>query len=307
MIIEFSKELEKQDFYANGKELASIMGLDKDEAGKRVYEYPDDKRVHVATLEKPVLVTDIYRITQLEPTQRDTVFKLFESSVRHTIYDGVSIDFEQEKYPGVWGPSIDTVAFCLGLSRLDLSKIKNAIEIGAGSGFISKYLLEKLPNLKSMDLVDLNQRAEECWKDNINDPRAHFYIEDGALYMESRKTDLLICNPPYIPRPRSIDDNAYEGIGLMRFLISGAKKTLSDSGILVINYSSLSEKEAMEAISESGMTMETLVKMEVPLKVCNVLNNSEWVNYLLQRGMQSKNQNGYQYWHNIFIVALRRT
>jgi tRNA1(Val) A37 N6-methylase TrmN6 len=306
MIIEFSRGLEKQDFYANGNELASVMGLDKDEAGRRVYEYPNDKKVHVATLDKPVLVTDVYRIAQLEPTQRDTVFKLLESPLRRTIYDGVGIDFEQDKYPGVWGPSIDTIAFCEGLSRLDLSRVKNAIEIGSGSGFISKYLLEKLPNLESVDLVDLNPRTEGCWKDNIGDTRAHFYIGDGSAHMESRQTDLLICNPPYIPRPRSIDDNAYEGIGLMKSLIGGAKTMLSEDGVLVINYSSLSEKEAMKAIDKSGMAMETLVKMEVPLKVCNVLNNSEWVEYLLQRGMQSKNQSGYQYWHNIFIVALRR-
>ena len=74
MILRFNQELTEQEIWANGAELASKMGIDKDREGNRVHDWPKDEKVRVATLKDPVLVTDNYKIGQLEPALRDTVF-----------------------------------------------------------------------------------------------------------------------------------------------------------------------------------------------------------------------------------------
>ena len=306
MILKFSKNLKRQDIYANGNELASIMGMDKNRDGERVMTYPEDDRKFVASIKDPILVTDAYKISKFSPITRDTIFTLYGSPKRITEYDGVSVNFEQAKYIGAWGPSIDTLLFCRALGKIkkELSSVKNFVEIGAGSGFISKYLLEKFPNIKSATLVDLNSYAIESCKDNIKDKRAIFVCGDAVKYIKNKKFDLIICNPPYIPRPKSIDDNPYEGVGLLKYLINNSKNILNKGGRFITNISSLSEKEVGETIRQCGINDAKIDKMTVPLKVCNVLNNKKWLSYLLAHGMKAKYENGYEFYQNITITKL---
>jgi protein-L-isoaspartate O-methyltransferase len=307
MILRFNPALTEQEIWANGRELASVMGRDKDEQGNRVHDWPKHEKVHVATLKNPVLVTDNYRIGQLESTLRDTVFALFASPVRTTEYDGTSLEFEQKKYVGVWGPSIDTLLFCRGLRKADLKGVKKALEVGSGSGFISKWLLEHAPDLESMTLVDFNRYAMECAADNIRDKRARLHAGDALEFIEGKKYDLIVCNPPYIPRPKSIDDNAYEGIGLLRYLIEeGTKQHLTQQGRLITNISSLCQRLTDGFTKRAAVDVAQLDQMEVPLKIYNVLNNQEWMSYLLQRGLKKQFKEGYDCWQTIQIVEMHR-
>jgi tRNA1(Val) A37 N6-methylase TrmN6 len=306
MIIKFNKEISEQEIYANGDELARIMGLDKDEKGNRVYTHPKEKMLHVVTFKNPILVTDNYRIGNLEPSLRDTLFALYGSPIRITEYDNTSLEFEQKRYPGVWGPSIDTLLFCRALDKADFKTQKKAIEIGSGSGFVSKYILEHTPSLESLTLIDLNKYALECAQENIKDRRAKFFTGDGIEFIQGKKYDAIICNPPYIPRPKSIDDNPYEGVGLLGYLISHAPQLLTNNGVLITNISSLCKGITKKMINESNVEVKTLDSMEVPLKVYNVLNNKEWMDYLLERGLQKNRHDGYDYWHTIAITELKR-
>ena len=305
MIIKFNKELTEQEIYANGDELARIMGLDKDEKGNRVYAHPKEEKRHIITFKHPVLVTHNYRISHLEPTLRDTLFALYGSPVRITEYDNTSLEFEQKKYPGVWGPSIDTLLFCRALGKTNLTAKKKAIEVGSGSGFISKYILEHTPSLESLTLIDLNRYALECAQENIKDRRAKFFAGDGIEFIQGKKYDMMICNPPYIPRPKSINDNPYEGIGLLAYLIANAPRLLTNNGIFITNISSLCKDITEKIINKSNVEVKELDSMEVPLKVYNVLNNKEWMDYLLERGLQKNRHDGYDYWHTIAIHQIK--
>jgi len=310
MILRFLPDLSKLDISANGAELASIMGVDQDEQGKRVYTWPESRQVFVHTFQNPVLVTDNHKISQLEPAIRDTVFALYNSfTPKITEYDGVRLKFEQRKYPGVWGPSIDTLLFCKALSQLDLSKVKTAVDIGCGSGMISKYVLEKAaPNLESITLVDINPVAGECIKENIKDARAEFKAIDGIKFLsQDKQYDLVLCNPPYIRRPRSIEDNSYEGIGLLVHLIKETPRIVTPQGSLVTNISSLSGSIAQEAIAQAAVIDKVIESMQVPLKVYNVLNNKEWMDYLLAHGLEKNRRNGYDYWQQINIHQIQPT
>lgn len=96
-------------------------------------------------------MTDNYRISQLNPTLRDTLLALYESRPRIVEYDGISTVWNQ-KHSNVWCPSIDTLLFAKALRKIfvenyckklaasvDINNIKRAIEIGCGSAFLSKY------------------------------------------------------------------------------------------------------------------------------------------------------------------------
>lgn len=304
MILKFSQDLSRMDVYAHGNELAAIMAKDMDTSGKRVYVYPETDSQFVASIDQPVLVSDVYKICQFSPIIRDTVFALYASPIKVTEYNGLAFRFEQKKYPGVWGPSIDTLLFARAMNNVDLSGVKSAIEIGTGSGFLSQYLLMQNPHIEAMHIVDINQLAIDCAQEHIDDSRALFHVGNGTEYMSDKKFDLIVCNPPYIPRPTSIDDNPYEGVWLMIDLIQNAKRYLNEGGKLIINISSLSEHLVDTATDASELTMTELDRMTVPLKVFNVINNQYWMEYLLNhKGLKKENKDGYDFWHTIKVVV----
>ncbi len=302
MIIKISKNLESQKYWANGAELASVMGKDR-EKGKRVSVYPPGKKVFVHEFRNPVLLTDNFRIGRLKPTLRDTLFSLCEHRPRIVEYNGVSVSWDHSHF-NVWCPSIDTVLFAKGLEKIFKKKksLKRVAEIGCGSGFLSKYALKKCPGIKSILINDINPFAVKCAMDNIKDKRALFYTGDGMEKIKGEKFDLLICNPPYIPRPSSIDDNPYEGVALLNYLVHQGQQYLNPGGIIVLNISILCKDIVLK--ERPDMKMEILEKMKVPLKVNNVLNNKAWLNYLTKHGLKKKPKNGYEYWQELFIVKL---
>ena len=311
MIIEFDRELTRQNIYANGKELASIMGMDRDGTGGRVYDYPLSERRFVAAIDGPVLCTDYFEIAQLgvdDPVLRDTVMALYGSAFRTTIYDGTALHFEQDRFPGVWGPSIDTLFFCRGLARLDLTQVRTVAEIGTGSGFITKWLLQNCETVTEATMVDFNPRAIEAARESVTDDRARFHVGDGLAFLRDRRVDLVMCNPPYIPRPKSIDDNAYEGVGLLVSLIEGMADYLNPGGRLVLNLSSLADDIALAAIERVGANCRKVDELDVPLKVYNVLNNPAWRDFLVQhKGLEAHRRDGYDYWHTIQLFECEQS
>jgi hypothetical protein len=300
MLIKISLDLKKEEIYAQGAELANVMGLDRLK-GKRIISYPDSKIVKVHTFSNPVLMTDNYRISKLSPTLRDSLFSLFSRRPRTVEYDGVST-VDKSYHASVWCPSIDTVLFAKALKGLFKKRkgFKKAAEIGTGSGFLSKYVLAKNNGIKHFLVNDLNKYAIQCAMDNLSDKRAVFYTGDGIEKLKSDKYDLIICNPPYIPRPGSIDDNPYEGVGLLYDLVHNGQSYLSNKGVFVTNISSLCWDIIFS--KKPRMKMKILDKMRVPLKVNNVLNNKSWIKYLEKRGLKRKLENGYEYWQTLYIV-----
>ena len=303
MIIKVSSDLKNLDVFANGVELASVMGKDR-KNGKRVITYSDEEKLYVCSFKSPVLMTDNYRISKLNPTLRDTLFSLYSSSKRIVEYDGVGV-FTDSSHINVWCPSIDTILFAKALKELLKKKndFKKVIEIGCGSGYLSKYLLEKDRKIKSILINDINPYAIKCAMDNISDSRALFYSGDGIKKINDQKFDLIICNPPYVPRPRSIDDNPYEGIGLLNHIVHEGQKYLSPGGMIITNVSSLCWDMVLKR--KPKMKMKLLTKMVVPLKVNNILNDSKWINYLSKNGLNKEYKDGYEYWQEINIISLQ--
>lgn len=305
MIIKVSNDIKRLDVYANGVELASIMGKDRKD-NKRMVTYPSTKKMFVTSIKNPVLMTDVSQIAKFKQEMRDTLFALYSSKPRIVEYDGISVWWDDARHINVWCPSIDTILYAKGLKKVfeKRKNFKNAIEIGCGSGFLAKYALAKLPKLKQMTLVDINKYAILCAKDNIRDKRAKFVVGNGLKFIRKKKYDLIICNPPYIPRPDVIEKNPYEGVSLLHHLLHEGDKYLNKGGIIVTNISSLAEGIVLK--EKPKMKFSLLEKMEVPLKVNNIMNNQRWLNYLKKRGLKSKSKRGYRYWQTINIVKLEK-
>jgi len=304
MIISYSKDLSEQEILAQGNELVNTMGLDRDAKGNRIHTLPDTMWMHVHTFKNPILVTDKVRIAQLEDIAvRESLYRLFEQPTVTTQYDGTEFTFTQSEVPSVWGPSIDTLLFARGLALTDLSNVKRAVEFGSGSGFLGKYLLDHAPNIEEMTLIDINPNAKKSWDKNINDPRIKPFI-GNARQIIGGQFDLVIANPPYVPRPDSSDDNPYEGLMMYSHLFEYYDTLVAPAGKMLINISSLSEQEVHTWMKEQGLTADARLSLEVPLKVCNILNNPRWITYLKEHGMKEELRQGYPFWQRITIADI---
>jgi len=310
MLHKFAPDLSIHSIYAQGNELASMMSQDKDEEGNRVYTHPKDKTMHVADLLNPVLVTDRPKISQItDYIKRETVSALYDSPLITVNYDDVQMEFENMKiqYPGVWSPSIDTLFFCKVLKGRDFKDYSSMIEVGSGPWFIAKYMGEKNPNLEHIVLNDINENAQKYFNDQYADPRFSFHLGDAKEYMESQQFDIVASNPPYIPRPQSIDDNPYEWLSLPIYLIQNIDKILNDWWKLFLNLSSLSFPIMDEFLNNPEIVVKKLDSMEVPLKVFNVLNNKEWLDYLIQeKGLKKEMRDGHEYRQTLHIYEIQK-
>ena len=310
MLHKFTPDLSIHELYAQGSELATIMAQDKDANGNRIYTHPQDATLHVIDLPNPVLMTDRYQINKItDYIKRETVSALYESPLISIDYDGVKMDFENMKfkYPWVRSPSIDTLFFCRALKNQQLQWYSSMIEVGSGPGFIAKYTGEKNQNLKNIVLNDINKNAELYFNDHYTDPRFSFYLGDAKTYMEGKQFDIIASNPPYIPRPRSIDDNPYEWLSLPIYLIQNIYEILTDNGKLFLNLSSLSLPIMQEFLDASNIVVMRLDSMEVPLKVFNVLNNPERMDYLInEKWLKKEYRNGHEYRQTLYMYEIQR-
>lgn len=295
MLAKFSADLRTQEIFAVGREQTAIMG--RNEVG------PD---ILVHTFSDPVLVTDSYRIGRQNPTLRDSLFALYASWPRTIEYDGISVTWDSNRYIGVWGPSIDTLLIAKGLKKIlaENSNTLTAIEIGCGSGYLSKYILRNCSKIKSMIVNDINPDAIKCARDNIQDIRAKYKAGDGLKLLSQNTFDLIVCNPPYVPRPNSVEINPYEGIGVLNKLIHDSHKYLNPGGTIVIGLSNLADRIVFA--KKPKLQFRTIEEMNVPLKINNVLNNREWIGYLQDRNLIKDNHNGYNFWHRIKVISATR-
>ena len=268
MKFSFNKELSKQEIYATWPELAETMWHDKDENGNRIYSYPHTEEQLVASLDNPVLMTDNEKISKLKDyITKETIRLLLQKPMRIVEYDWTRMEFEQWKYYWVWSPNIDTLLVCRAIKDLDFDSVKSLIEVWSWPWFIAKYIWNKSANIEEIVMNDINENAKKYFDDTNNDPRAKFVLWDAKRYLEWNHFDLIVCNPPYIPRPNAIEDNAYEWLELLIYLIRNFHKEL------IINVSSLADDIINPVLENCWVNVEVLDEMSVPLKVGNVLNN----------------------------------
>lgn len=312
MKLVLDKDLKTLSLYALGDEVQKVTGGNRGAKEFLVHAFKD-----------PRLLTDNAAIAKLPSTLRDAVVKTYEFPGRITEYDGVSVYWSEAAYPGVWAPSIDTMLFARALRKAlaGTRRLKNArslLEIGCGSGFLAKYVLAKKRVLgkpfEFAHLMDINRDAIKCALDNLDGVRRGtdvFYSHNriGAPLSLDRRYDLVICNPPYIPRPAEGGGNPYEGLFLYHQIFSRAEAMLRPDARLYICFSSLSE-DIVLPLFRKKFAVRFLDALKVPLKIPPVFSglsaeSSRWVKYLETVGtvgVDKAERSGYRYWERIRIA-----
>lgn len=69
-------------------------------------------------------------------------------------------------------------------------------DLGAGWGYLSAAALA-LPGLRALHLVEVEARALDCARRNVDDPRAHFHWADATRWRPPAPLDAVVMNPPF--------------------------------------------------------------------------------------------------------------
>ncbi len=135
------------------------------------------------------------------------------------------------------------------LKSVKLAKGK-VLDIGTGSGILA-YEASKLKNVKSVTAVDIDQKSINYVKKkyNIN------VIKSDLFENIKGKFDTIIFNPPYLPQeivyPKIKDKAIFggkKGYELIERFLNNAKKYLNKDGIILLLFSSLTNKKKINDI-----------------------------------------------------------
>ena len=78
-------------------------------------------------------------------------------------------------------------------------KIKNVLDIGAGTGLLSLMIAQK--NEVEIEAIEIDPATSEQARDNIVaspwNNRIHIFNEDIHVFNPNKKYDCIICNPPF--------------------------------------------------------------------------------------------------------------
>lgn len=150
-------------------------------------------------------------------------------------------------------------------NHLNLAKGK-VLEIGTGSGILAAAAA-KNPAVESVLGVDVDERAIEHCEEYYSSSKLSFKVSNLFDNVEG-KFDAIIFNPPYLAQDGGIEDKALyggkHGYELLGRFFSQAKEHLNKNGIILIVFSSLTDKKKVdEMIKEHGFSFRELERKHI--------------------------------------------
>jgi 16S rRNA (guanine1207-N2)-methyltransferase len=128
--------------------------------------------------------------------------------------------------PGVFSADGPDRGSALLAAALPAKLPARVVDLGAGWGYLGRAILARA-GVTSLDLVEAEDVALECARQNITDPRASFHWADAASFRPSQPVGAVVCNPPF---HTSRDADPALGIA---FLVA-AHRMLAPSGTLYL-------------------------------------------------------------------------
>ena len=97
-------------------------------------------------------------------------------------------------------------------------------DLGCGWGLLARAVLAR-PGVAALDLVDIDRRAVDAARRNIDDPRAAFHWADARMAPPLEGLDFVVMNPPF-------HDGGTEDKTLGQAFIRRAHAALRQGGVL---------------------------------------------------------------------------
>lgn len=273
---------------------------------------------YVGEIPKPTLLYPTAEIAGLPTPVRDMIHNLYRYGNYITEMDGVLVELDAAKDNNVWGPTIDTVFSLWALRKHQLfnRNVRKAADIGTGTGMLAKAAVVFCPNLEALDITDIERNALNCAQRNINlvlRPDIYLAAIHAPGIRRIGQVDLLIGNPPYLPKRQPVENNPYEGTGLIREIIEHGLEHLTPDNpqaAIAMNYSSLAERDLQRYLSgRRDLLVERLESLTVPLKINWAQIDPDWMNYLLTECSLEVRDDllfGYKFWHTLNVIKITR-
>ena len=146
-----------------------------------------------------------------------------------------------------------------------LSKGKRVLDIGCGTGI--QAITAALSGASEVWACDINPKAVECTKKNakLNKVKIKAFKSDLFKDVPSKKFDLIVFNPPYLPSDGKNDDirwsGGYEGMEVILNFFAQASPFISKNGKVLFIFSSHTNQEKLKkTLQQMGFNLKILSK-----------------------------------------------
>lgn len=269
------------------------------------------------------------------PAQLELLRRSLYSRHKVVIQRNTLVHIDRERAPDVFGPTIDTLFLNDWLhakryarqrtpsndvffedpvprnaTLISLEEGQTFLEIGSGNGLLTASFARNEAKIRSFAVIDVSHAAVSATYENVATQRqlhgsaisgrGRFTIGWYGLDAVPAHSNLVVCNPPYIPelpaRPRTAGGHplatATVGTELLQQVLRDAAALIAPDGELFMISSTLAEPEINAAVSRT-MTMERIASRLVPFDIEAVRgdNEEEHIAWLRQeRGLEVRNR-----------------
>lgn len=141
------------------------------------------------------------------------------------------------------------------------------LDMGTGSG-IQALEAAKKKSVKKVIATDIQKSVIEHCRKNIKNKKIKFMQSDLFSNIKNIRFDTIIFNPPYLPEDAKLKDltldGGKKGYEIIERFLSKAKDHLKPDGIILIIFSSLTNKKRVdEIIKKNKLKSKLLGKMAI--------------------------------------------
>ena len=173
-------------------------------------------------------------------------------------------------------PRPDTELLVEKILKVNKKKNPYILDIGTGSGCIILSLLQNIENSRGV-AIDISKKALDLAKKNAQKMKLNKkcnFIHRSIEKISGYKFDLIVSNPPYIPRhqiknlskdikqyePRNALDGGNDGLDVIKKVIYKSTTILKKNGLLAIEIGNEQYKKVLQILSLYGFRNRFLIK-----------------------------------------------
>lgn len=200
----------------------------------------------------------------------------FERPTLTTAYTGWDAPVVAE---GVYPPQEDSQLLIDVMDKTGLARGQRVADLCTGSGVVAIAAADQ--GAAEVSAYDISPRAVRFARQQVvaAGARVDVHLGSWARAAESGPYDLVVCNPPYVPRdpnaaqpevpshigPAQAWDAGYDGRMVLDPLCASMRSLLADGGTMLLVQSEFAEpRKTLAALASSGLDAEILAWEWIP-------------------------------------------